>query len=438
MKSSSRAPYPLPFLLAAALWAVPVQAPAGPAAPAPAAAVLMVSGPVRLIRAGLEQPLREGQMLQAQDRLRAGPDGRAYFRLSDGSFIILRPGSTLDIQEDQFDPAHPEQARVRLSLQQGVARTITGPGLQQHKDRFRLNTPIAAIGVRGTDFTTYAADDLVRVSVHQGGVILAPYTADCLPNALGACQGEGAAELMASASQMLELRQGQAQARRLPATQGAPDSLAPPAETESRRAPAGSAAAAAAIQEGLLLERIDTIGSTPRPLPAPITPQPDIQLSWGRWAPWVGLPAGIDPERLPEGHKLMAITAVYALARAPGFELPRQGGYNFALQQGEAWLSGPSGSPQALAIGAASLNVDFAKQSFSTRMELSNAQDHWTLRGAGDISRDGRLVSSYAAGSNAVIRGALGGQGGNEAVYLFQQTLDDQRRIDGAAHWAHR
>lgn len=40
---------------------------------------------------------------------------------------------------------------VRFKLETGVARAISGTAAESAKDRFRLNTPLVAIGVRGTD-----------------------------------------------------------------------------------------------------------------------------------------------------------------------------------------------------------------------------------------------------------------------------------------------
>lgn len=416
--------------------------PARATAPAPAAgSVLMVSGDVSLTRGGQSRALLAGSGIEAGDLLTARADGRAYLRFADGSFVILRPGSVVAIEDYRFDPAQPEQARVRFSLRQGVVRTITGAGLQAHKDRFRLNTPLAAIGVRGTDFTTYAADDVVRVSVHQGGVVMAPYAAGCLSSALGPCAGEGTAELFATAAQMLELRKGQIRPSLVPATQGAPDSIAPPHEGEPL---AGKGPRAqATLQEILVAERIDAVSSQVRPVAppevAPPPPLPVISLDWGRWANLAGLPAAtFNPASLPADKELVAINSAYALVRDKGFSLPAQGNFTFALQHGEAWLLPATGAARSLAVTAGSLDVDFGKRSFATQLSLADGGQMLSVRGAGDISRNGQLVSTYSAGSNATVRGALGGQGGSEAAYIFQQTLSGNQQVYGAAHWTRR
>lgn len=403
-----------------------------------AGVLLMVSGEVSLTRAGQAAAAAEGGKLRVGDILAAGSAGRAYLRFTDAGFVILRPGSTLEIQDYHYDAANPGEARVRFNLRQGVVRTITGAGLDKYKERFRLNTPLAAIGVRGTDFTTYADNDVVRVSVHQGGIVMAPYGAQCVLSALGACAGSGAAELFASAAQMLELRKGELRPKLLPAAPNAPDAVSPPGEGEPQPGKTGSRSRPS-VHEALAVERIDAVNAQAHQagLSAPPAPAiPRIRLDWGRWAAIAGLPAeGFNHENLPADKQLVAINAAYALVRDKGFQLPRQGSHSFALQQGEAWLQG-NGGTQRLAVDAGSLDIDFAKRSFNTRLDLSREQKTWEIRGAGDITRDGQLVSSYIAGSNAAIRGALGGQGANEAAYIFQRSLDDKQKILGATHWA--
>lgn len=401
--------------------------------------VLMASGEATLSRAGRVVPLREGDVIEAGDILATGTVGHVYLRFPDGSLAILRPASILDIEKYTFDAANPARTEIRFGLRAGVLRSITGQNLGQHKDRYRLNTPLAAIGVRGTDFTTYVGADLVRVSVHLGGIAMAPYGPDCAAAALGACEGPHTGELYANTALMLELRSGQTTPRLLPADQGAPNRIAPPLDREPARAAAARGESQPAnLQETLAIERIEALSARPHPapeaLPVVVPPIPNIALAWGRWADIAGLPAATFAIRdLPADKQQIALNALYAIVRDKGFELPAAGQYAFALQQGEAWRLS-DGAARALVIGAATLNIDFNRSSFATRLDLSDGDKRWAVRGQGDITRDGRLVSSYLAGSNASIRGALGGQGASQAAYIFQQTAGKDQ-LFGATHW---
>ena len=62
-----------------------------------------------------------------------------------------------------------------------------GAAAQAAKDRFRLNTPLVAIGVKGTDFVTQTSQEGTRVMVNQGAIVMAPFDQGCRADALGVC-----------------------------------------------------------------------------------------------------------------------------------------------------------------------------------------------------------------------------------------------------------
>lgn len=132
------------------------------------------------------------------DRLVTGPKGYMHLRMADGAFIGIRSESLLVIDDYQFDVSAPQDGRVKLHLQDGTVRAISGRIAQHNKQNFRLNTPIAAIGVRGTDFVVASDHTNTYVSVAEGGIALAPYSSDCRWDQLGACSGAGVMDLYAS------------------------------------------------------------------------------------------------------------------------------------------------------------------------------------------------------------------------------------------------
>ncbi|MFA6310848.1 MAG: FecR domain-containing protein, partial [Sterolibacterium sp.] len=122
----------------------------------------------------------------------------------------IRPQSRLRIEDFHYDPANPRENRIKFSLEQGTLRSITGRAGEAAKDRYRLNTPIAAIGIKGTDFIVQVANDTTRVAVNSGAIVLAPLGEGCPANALGACSTAGARELSAAiAERYLELKMHQ-------------------------------------------------------------------------------------------------------------------------------------------------------------------------------------------------------------------------------------
>jgi hypothetical protein len=114
------------------------------------AVVTGASGDTVLLRAGsLTSPVRSGMQLTAGDRLFTRDGGRVALRFSDGAVMALHPNTEFRIDDYQYDTA---DQRSFLSLMRGALRTVTGAIGRRQRDDYRLNTPSATIGIRGTEY----------------------------------------------------------------------------------------------------------------------------------------------------------------------------------------------------------------------------------------------------------------------------------------------
>ena len=147
--------------------------------------------------AGPAQNLAKGDAILEGDIIKTTANGHVHIRFIDGGLVSVRPNSVFTIHEFRFNPAQPATSVVRLSLDRGEVRSISGQATHEAKDRFRLNTPLVAIGVKGTDFTTQATQGATRVTVNQGAIVMAPFDQNCKAQALGVCSGSRARELTA-------------------------------------------------------------------------------------------------------------------------------------------------------------------------------------------------------------------------------------------------
>jgi len=175
-----------------AAWVQPA-ARAQPAAAAPAATgsavarvAVAVGETVRVTPGGQTQALQVGSSLAPGDRVRTGPDAVAILVFSDEGRISLRADSELLIRHYEIDPAGVK-TRIELELIKGTVRQISGNASRTQPDRYRLNTPIAVIGVRGTDFIAKTAADTVEAFVHEGNIVLLPRTERCAEGSTAAC-----------------------------------------------------------------------------------------------------------------------------------------------------------------------------------------------------------------------------------------------------------
>ncbi len=112
------------------------------------------------------------------DRLRTGGNGRIEMLFADGMRMSLGPDTHLTITEYVLQGGQPLSW---FDLARGTLRTITGMIGKRDPQSFRLRTPTAVVGVRGTDFTVVQAncpagrcpDDkhpAMAISVTQGAV----------------------------------------------------------------------------------------------------------------------------------------------------------------------------------------------------------------------------------------------------------------------------
>jgi hypothetical protein len=139
--------------------------------------------------------LSRGHKLKVGDQLLTGAGGHIHVRFVDGAFVAVRPESQLLIEQYSYSPEQPDRSTVKFQLMQGTARSITGRAGEAAKDRFRLNTPLAAIGVRGTDFVVLTQETESRAVVNSGAIVVAPLGQGCSADSLGPCTGLSAREL---------------------------------------------------------------------------------------------------------------------------------------------------------------------------------------------------------------------------------------------------
>jgi len=192
------------------------------------------------------QPASTSHTVMEGDTIVTGANGHAHLKTIDNGYLIVRPGSHARVVAYHVDSQRPANSRIKIELVQGVARSISGQAVQQFKENFRFNTPVAAIGVRGTDFTVYTDQTTSRVIVAAGGVVVSGFIDSCGPTGSGPCQGPNSRELFANQSgQLLQVLLGQPVPQLLRSTNLSPDLTSPPRVNEPTGKAAGTETTAA-------------------------------------------------------------------------------------------------------------------------------------------------------------------------------------------------
>ena len=441
------------------------------AGPQPVARVSMAVGDAQRIGAsGQVTPLSLGTQLSEQDRIITGKDAMVILIFSDQARVALRPDSELLIRRYKVDPSGAE-TELQLDLLRGTVRQISGRAAQKQPERYRLNTPIAAIGVRGTDFLAKSGEGLVEAYVHEGAIVVAPLGGAGTPGEIPAANigaGFGVQYSRADRSKNLERQNvGQNDVERLfgmriaasvstdrtaagntAGNAAQPDkkdrseqtvvaSLAP---ARDRDATGVSMQSTASLAGGVVQSSVMMVPNTPElpspplvvppvtspevlpPVTPPVVVQLPTQLVWGKFS---------NPQKLPftlpvayadvkDGrHTTVGELGQYALWR-DGVNGPLdkslRGQAQFALAAGEAFYQ-QAGKTLAVNLTDPRLQVDFDRLSFNTQIGLSGAGvPAQQLNVSGRMNDEGVFLGT-ASGQR--VAGALS-RNGVEAGYLFK------------------
>lgn len=89
-----------------------------------------------------------------------GPKSHAVLKFEDGQVVMLKENTTFQVKEYAFNAGAPEKGISVLALIRGGLRVITGLVVSRKREAFRLETPVATMGIRGSDFAVETVNPL--------------------------------------------------------------------------------------------------------------------------------------------------------------------------------------------------------------------------------------------------------------------------------------
>lgn len=131
-----------------------------------------------------------------------GPNARAAMRFDDGQIIGLEKDTEFKVESFRYNAAQPESGNVFLSMVKGSLRAITGLIGRNNKQAFRLTTPTATIGIRGSDWMAALQNNSLYTGVTSNGISITNGANTLLVDA-----GQYSATLGANASQLVSFSQ---------------------------------------------------------------------------------------------------------------------------------------------------------------------------------------------------------------------------------------
>lgn len=119
---------------------------------------------------GRSRPLAKGADIDTGDTIQTG-DGRAQVRFIDGGFISLTPNTEFKVNEYNYTGKADGTEKGFFGLVKGGLRAVTGAIGHTNKKTYLVNTPVATIGIRGTEFLA-TMDEKLIVRVGDGAVYI--------------------------------------------------------------------------------------------------------------------------------------------------------------------------------------------------------------------------------------------------------------------------
>lgn len=366
-------------------------------------------------------PVQKGKPIREGDVIKTSASGHVHIRFMDGALVSVRPNSVFTIHEFKYNPAEPAASVVRLSLSKGEVRSISGAAAQAAKERFRLNTPLVAIGVKGTDFVTQTGQDATRVTVNQGAIVMAPFDQGCRADALGVCATSRARELTSAMVGMaLVYRNGAAD----PGFQ-----MTPGQKDANKLQP----------QDGQLKDGYDRTASANKEGMRPEDLVATSSLIWGRWSqtPLANDKLTIGFREALTGNEVTVGDGYYFLFRTPGSpnllpSLNNQVDFKLSSSSAQHRLSSNEVVPATVNSGA--LSIDFAQRTYATHLQVSaDGIAPQNLQFNGKIDTNTGIFLSSTTNGQATLGGALTFNA-RQAGYFFRAPVGNGS-LSGATLW---
>ena len=387
--------------------------------------VTLTIGKSKIERTAAEAEPQKGSSVQEGDVIRTSDNGHVHIKFIDGARVSVRPNSVFRIHEFKYNPSEPAASVVRLSLDSGEARSISGAAAQAAKERFRLNTPLVAIGVKGTDFVTQVSKDVIRVTVNQGAIVMAPFDSGCKVESLGVCNTTRAKELTA---EML----GQALVYRMGSTDPSFQNVSKPGQVDSSKL--------------LQLDRQVRDGAE-KPLASdteaknPLNAVVANRLIWGRWA---RDPIANDNLTVPfleamRGNEVTVGDGYYFLFREPSNVnvLPTlTTKTDFGLKSASAYFRNAANEVVPASVQSGTLGIDFGARTYATKLSMSaDGTGLQTFSQTGTINPStGIFLGKSADPANASSLAGTISLDARQAGYLFKNQISRGSFV-GATLW---
>lgn len=376
----------------------------------------------------------QGTQVRVGERLITAEGAQLHLQFIDQAKLVLRANSSLLIEAYRYDPTNPSNHRVKYRLESGMVRSLTGLAGEQNKSSFRLNTPLAAIGIRGTDFVVSTNDEQTRVAVISGAVSVSALNDVCMAAGFGACETsqqrvEAIANSVVNAVEVLKSNNQ---------IQVTPSDWMPEAIRLLKRHDYSKDAPIEMSMDSFLAKKViaeqQAIQSSER-----------VQINaynvhWGRWKEVVSSDQSLLSAAQLLANQFLPVAAnqTFGLFVSPNLAevpLPITGQVALSPAQAQVYYR-IDNQLTAGVLEKATLDIDFAQHTFNTTLAVKqhNSAAADLLTAAGRIYSNG-VFSSQPQFSNSQVSGMVVNGGNNVGMLFEQHKTDSPSSITGGIWW---
>lgn len=399
---------------------------------------LMLGQSAVLVRENQSLSVEADTQLQEGDVLFTGEATHLHLKMDDGAYVALRPLSELKIECYQSNPER--NLCMKFDLKKGNMRAVSGKGSHTDPQKYRLNTPVAAIGVRGTDFVTQVENGATLVRVLEGAITVTPYSEACQTSGLGNCSTEFTGLLTQNDTFMLKALPG-ALPQQVELDQHLTEQTDELNNEQGREKLAQTTEFADVVNilkddPELVKKYLELAGYTGNSdLDAQVTPDlssANVPLMFGTWNAYhsgIAKPFSV----ASEGREVTVGNSVMGLWRAEGQYQPPAGRLDYNLTDSSAYILTPNSSVIGAKVTDGSLSINFDKNQLKTQINIQPDEGrNISFNAAHQLNRsDG--IFAIGGDDGRIAAGAISNDG--QHVGYMLNTPVEQGRLNAQTIW---
>ena len=136
----------------------------------------VIKNQVVSVSASATSPINVGDSVLRDEVVRTGADSAARLVMADSTNLSLGPNATITLDRTVFNDEHSYRD-IAVRLTTGAFRFVTG---HSEKTAYKITTPIATIGVRGTVLDVLSQRGQTTVVLQEGAASVCTLTLQCI------------------------------------------------------------------------------------------------------------------------------------------------------------------------------------------------------------------------------------------------------------------